>query len=84
MGTPPVAGLLAVDEGIALPEDVDRRRAFEVGRTQMRFAWTAAEAALTPLGLEVATPQDPDRRGQHLALATPTPGRWSTAWPRTG
>ena len=74
VGTPPVAGLLAVDEGIALLEDVDPRRAFEVGRTQMRFAWTAAEAALTPLGVEVATPQDPERRGQHLALRHPDAG----------
>ena len=74
VGTPPVAGLLAVDEGIALLEDVGPRRAFEVGRTQMRFAWTAAEAALTPLGVELATPPDPDRRGQHLALRHPDAG----------
>ena len=71
VGTPPVAGLLAVDEGVALHEEAGVDALAEVGRAQMRMVWDAATAALLPLGVELATPADPARRGQHLALRHP-------------
>lgn len=71
VGTPPVAGLVAVDEGAALLEEAGVERTAEVGRAQMRFATEAATATLVPMGVEVATPAEPGRRGQHLALRHP-------------
>ncbi|MGI8938808.1 MAG: aminotransferase class V-fold PLP-dependent enzyme [Iamia sp.] len=68
VGTPPVAGLLAVDEGLALHEEAGADRTDAVGRSLMALVTTAAQAALVPLGVAVATPLDPACRGQHLAL----------------
>ena len=74
VGTPPVAGLLAVDEGIALHEEAGLTASTDVGRAQVRFAWDVATAMLVPLGVVLVTPADPERRGQHLALRHPDAG----------
>lgn len=71
VGTPPVAGLLAVDEGLALHEEAGADRTDAVGRSLMALVTTAAQAALVPLGVAVATPLDAENRGQHLALRHP-------------
>ncbi len=71
VGTPPVAALLAVDEGLALQEEAGTAALADIGRAQLRFAAEAATATLAPLGVTLATPQDPERRGQHLALRHP-------------
>lgn len=74
VGTPPVAGLVAVDEGLTLHEEAGTDALTDVGRAQLRFAWDAATAMLVPLGVGLVTPADPDRRGQHLALRHPDAG----------
>jgi kynureninase len=68
-GTPPVLGLAAVEEGVRLVEEagIQRLRARSVALTEhlvgLHDAW------LAPLGLVLASPRDPGRRGSHVALA---------------
>jgi kynureninase len=71
VGTPPVLGLAAVDEGVALLAEagIDALRHKSLALTDLLIA--AADAALDPLGFEVATPRDHDRRGSHVALRHP-------------
>ena len=67
VGTPPVLGLAAVDEGVALLVEagVDRLRRKSLAQTDLLIA--LADAA----GFEVATPREQDRRGSHVALRHP-------------
>ena len=68
-GTPPVLGLVLVDEGVALVEEagIEGLRARSVALTEA--AVTQFDARLAPLGWRLASPRDPARRGAHLALA---------------
>jgi kynureninase len=68
-GTPPILGLAAVDEGVRLIAEagIDAVRAKGVELTEL--AVTLADAVLAPLGVVVASPRDPARRGAHVALA---------------
>jgi len=70
-GTPPILGLVAVDEGVRLIAEagIDAIRAKGVALTE--FAVALADEALAPLGVAVASPRDPARRGAHVALAHP-------------
>jgi kynureninase len=70
-GTPPILGLVAVDEGVCLIAEagIDAIRAKGVALTE--FAVALADEALAPLGVAVASPRDPARRGAHVALAHP-------------
>jgi kynureninase len=70
-GTPPVLGLVAVDEGVALVEEagIDRIRAKSVALT--RYAVDLHDAWLAPLGTELGSPRDADRRGSHVAIRHP-------------
>ena len=70
-GTPAVLGLVCVEEGVALLAEagIDRLRA--KGRALTSLIVELADAWLAPLGFEVASPRDPDRRGAHVALAHP-------------
>ena len=67
VGTPPVLGLVAVEEGVALLAEagIDRLRRKSLALTDLLLA-LADEA-----GLEVATPRDHDRRGSHVAIRHP-------------
>ena len=70
-GTPPILGLVAVDEGVRLIAEagIDAIRAKGVALTE--FAVALADEVLAPLGVAVASPRDPARRGAHVALAHP-------------
>jgi kynureninase len=70
-GTPPILGLVAVDEGVRLIAEagIDAIRAKGVALTE--FAVTLADAVLAPAGVAVASPRDPMRRGAHVALTHP-------------
>ena len=70
-GTPPVLGLSAVDEGVALVEEagIDAIRAKGIALTELAIALT--DARLASLGVTVASPRDPERRGAHVALSHP-------------
>jgi kynureninase len=70
VGTPPVAGLLAVDEGAALTAEAGVAALQEVAQDQLDLAVRCADA-LAPLGVEVISPRDRRARGSHLALRHP-------------
>jgi len=70
-GTPPIAGLVAVDSGVALLADLGIHvlRATSVGLTT--YLIELAEEWLLPLGFRLASPRDAAHRGGHVALAHP-------------
>lgn len=67
VGTPPVLGLVAVDEGVALLAEagIERLRRKSLAATDLLIA--LADDA----GLDVATPRDHARRGSHVAVRHP-------------
>ncbi|MEO8107104.1 MAG: kynureninase [Actinomycetes bacterium] len=83
-GTPPVPGLVAVDESVALLADVgiDRLRAKSVRLTS--YLIELADLWLAPLGFTVASPRDADRRGGHVILTHDEAYRISEAAVATG
>jgi kynureninase len=70
-GTPPVLAMVPLRDMLALLEDVgmDAVRAKSFGLTT--FAIELADELLVPLGAEVTTPRDPDRRGGHVTVRHP-------------
>jgi kynureninase len=70
-GTPNIAGTMAVRAGVEVlaAAGVDRLRRKSVGLTAL--AIERADTELAPLGLTVATPRDPARRGSHVAVCHP-------------
>jgi kynureninase len=70
-GTPPVLALAAVDEGVSLAAEagIDAIRAKGTALTELTIS--LADSVLAPLGVRVASPRDPARRGAHVALAHP-------------
>ena len=70
-GTPPILGLAAVEEGvrITLAAGIAALRAKSIALTELLVA--LHDAWLTPLGFELATPRDPERRGSHVSLGHP-------------
>jgi len=78
-GTPPVLGLVAVDEGIAIVEDAQLDRVRAKGEALTTYAISLADAWLAPLGFTLASPRDPCQRGSHIALRHPEAYRLSLA-----
>ena len=70
-GTPPIAGLVAVEEGVRLTAEagIDRIRAKSVAQTELIVA--LHDEWLAPLGFELGSPRDPERRGSHVSLRHP-------------
>jgi kynureninase len=70
-GTPPVVGMLALQDMLALVDEagIEAVRAKSVALTEHAIA--LADAVLGPLGVVVASPRDPDRRGGHVTLDHP-------------
>ena len=70
-GTPNILGTAAVEEGAKLLTEagIDRIRAKSVKLTA--YLAELADEWLLPLGCELATPRDPDRRGSHLTFRHP-------------
>lgn len=70
-GTPPVSGLVAVEEGVRLLADagLSRLRAKSVALTS--YLVELADAWLADHGVRVASPRDPVRRGGHVVLEHP-------------
>ncbi len=80
-GTPPIAGMLALRDMIALIEEAGMAavRAKSVQLTE--FALEIADEALAPYGVRVASPRDAAVRGGHVTLDHPrfeeiTAGLW--------
>lgn len=70
-GTPPILALQPIHEMVALIEraGIERIRAKSTQLTDYVIAY--AEQLLVPLGVRVATPSDPERRGSHVTLEHP-------------
>lgn len=70
-GTPPVVGMLALQDMLALLAEVGMEavRAKSVALTS--YCIDLADEVLAPLGVTVASPRDPDRRGGHVTLHHP-------------
>ena len=70
-GSPPVLGLSAVDEGVSIlaRAGIERIRAKGIALTELAVA--LVDERLASLGVSVASPRDPARRGAHVALAHP-------------
>lgn len=70
-GTPPIVGMLAMQDTIAMIEDVgiDAIRAKSIALTE--FAVRVSDEVLAPLGVEIASPRDPAERGGHVTLSHP-------------
>jgi kynureninase len=76
-GTMPIISLAAIEPGLddVLEAGVAAVRAKSVALTE--YLISEADAHLAALGLSVASPRDPDRRGSHVSLAH------HLAWPIT-
>jgi kynureninase len=74
-GTPPVLDLAAVEEGVRLTAEagVDRLRAKSLALCELIVE--LHDAWLAPLGFELGSPRDGERRGSHVSLRHPE------AWP---
>lgn len=82
-GTPPIVGMLALRDMLALIDEVGMTavRAKSVGLTS--YAVELAAEILGPLGVTLASPVDPDRRGGHVTFNHPSMREVTTAlWRR--
>jgi kynureninase len=82
-GTPPVVGMLAIDDMLDLIEEagIDAVRAKSEALTA--YAVEAADDLLAPMGVTLASPREPARRGGHVTLNHPRMQEVTTAlWKR--
>jgi kynureninase len=66
-GTPPVAAILAVQEGVRLIAEVG----VDAVRAKSEALTAYAIELVDELGLEIVTPRDPSRRGSHVTVRHP-------------
>jgi kynureninase len=67
-GTPPVAGLAAVEAGVELILEAGVQRAYDKARALTELLVALHDERLAPLGVRLNTPRDPSRRGAHVSL----------------
>jgi kynureninase len=74
-GTPSILTLAAVEAGVAVTAEagIDAIRAKSVALTELLIA--LHDEWLAPLGFDLGTPREPERRGSHVSLRHPE------AWP---
>jgi kynureninase len=70
-GTPDILGTAAVEEGVRLLGEAGIGRLREKGMRLTEYLIGLADAWLVPLGFELASPRDPQRRGSHVTLRHP-------------
>ncbi|MCW2842910.1 MAG: Kynureninase [Nocardioides sp.] len=70
-GTPPIIGMLAIQDMLELIDDagIEAVRAKSVALTE--YAVTVADELLSPAGVVLASPPEPERRGGHVTLNHP-------------
>jgi kynureninase len=76
-GTPSILATTAVEQGARLIGEAGRQAIAAKARELTGFAIELIDEQLAPLGFELGTPRDPDRRGAHVSL------RHGEAWPIT-
>ncbi|MEP9364311.1 aminotransferase class V-fold PLP-dependent enzyme [Nocardioides sp. CN2-186] len=70
-GTPPVLGMLAMQDMLDLVDEVGIAAVREKSVGLTSYAIEIADAVLAPLGVVVASPRDPALRGGHVTLHHP-------------
>jgi kynureninase len=78
-GTPPVFGMLAMQDTIAMIEEVGMASIREKSVALTEYAIAVSDSWLAPLGVSLATPRDPSQRGGHVTLKHPAM-REVTSW----
>jgi kynureninase len=78
-GTPTVLALACIEEGARLLVGAGVGAVRDKVVELTSFALALADAWLAPLGVTVASPRDPERRGAHIALLHPEAEAISTA-----
>ncbi|MFJ9785999.1 kynureninase [Amycolatopsis sp. NPDC101161] len=76
-GTPPVLGMVGVQEGVALLAEAGIERVRAKAVALGRWVLALADAWLVPLGFTVASPREDARRGGHVTLRHPDAERLS-------
>jgi kynureninase len=70
-GTPPIVGMLAVQDMLELVDEVGMPAVREKSVALTEHAIAVADSVLAPAGVVVASPRDPARRGGHVTLNHP-------------
>jgi kynureninase len=70
-GTPAVVGMLALQDMLALVDEVGVAAIRDKSVALTSYAVEVADELLTPLGVELASPRDPALRGGHVTLNHP-------------
>ncbi len=70
-GTPPIVGMLALQDTVAMLHECGIQAVRDKSIALTEFALRLAETWLSPLGVALASPRDPERRGGHLTLNHP-------------
>jgi kynureninase len=76
-GTPPILGMVGVEQGVALLAEAGITRIQAKGQALGRWVIQLADAWLAPLGYTLASPRQDDRRGAHVTLRHPDAERLS-------
>ncbi len=74
-GTPPILGLIAVQEGVKLTAEAGLPAIRAKSESLTELIVTYHDEHLAALGFELGSPRDPGRRGAHVSLRHPL------AWP---
>ena len=70
-GTPPILGMLAMQDMISLIEEAGMAAVRAKSTALTEYAVSAVDALLAPRGVVLASPRDPDRRGSHITIDHP-------------
>ncbi|MCQ1953399.1 kynureninase [Arthrobacter sp. zg-Y238] len=70
-GTPPILGMLAMQDMIALLREAGMEAVRAKSQALTEYAVTAVDALLAPRGVVLASPRDPERRGSHITIDHP-------------
>src|SRR5579864_8372043 len=79
IGTPSVLGAAALYGSMAVLREAGIQRVREKSLALTSLLMELADRYLAPLGFEIGTPRDPDRRGGHVALEHPAAVRITRA-----
>ncbi|MER1997456.1 MAG: aminotransferase class V-fold PLP-dependent enzyme [Arthrobacter sp.] len=71
-GTPPILGMLAMQDMIGLIAEAGMDRVREKSEQLTAFAVEAFDEVLAPLGAVLASPREPARRGSHITIDHPS------------
>jgi kynureninase len=78
-GSPPILGLLAVGAGVDLVLEAGLDRLWAKSQALLSLLERLVQEQLSPAGAELASPDDPERRGAHLSVRHPDAWPWCEA-----